>query len=126
MLSHKKKKRTPDGEAPSPYRESKKQQSNSEIQKSIIKGYAPLFSPDFRADLRWWYRKEPKKAGKVLDLVADILDGDPFRGIGKPEPLKYIASDTWSRRIDLENRLVYKVKGDRIYFLQARYYYQKE
>ena len=47
-----------------------------------------------------------------MDLVADILDGDPFRGIGKPEPLKYIASDTWSRRIDLENRLVYKVKGD--------------
>lgn len=58
-------------------------------------------------------------------LVADILDGDPFKGIGKPEPLKYIASDTWSRRIDLEHRLVYKVKSDRVYFLQARYHYQK-
>ena len=107
-------------------RKKKKQQSNSEIQKPIIKGYVPLFSPDFKADLRWWYQNEPKKADKVLDLVADILGGDPFRGIGKPEPLKYIASDTWSRRIDLENRLVYKVKGDRIYFLQARYHYQKD
>ena len=125
-MSPKKKKRPPDGEPPSPYRGSKKQQSNSEIQKPIVKGYAPLFSPDFKADLRWWYRNEPKKADKVLDLVADILDGDPFRGIGKPEPLKYIASDTWSRRIDLENRLVYKVKDSRIYFLQARYHYQKE
>ena len=60
-----------------------------------------------------------------MDLVADILDGDPFKGIGKPEPLKYIASDTWSRRIDLEHRLVYKVKNNRVYFLQARYHYQK-
>jgi Txe/YoeB family toxin of toxin-antitoxin system len=45
---------------------------------------------------------------KILDLVADILDGEPFTGLGKPEPLKYIEADTWSRRIDLEHRLVYK------------------
>lgn len=65
------------------------------------------------------------KGDKIINLVADILDGDPFKGIGKPEPLKYIASDTWSRRIDLEHRLVYKVKDNRVYFLQARYHYQK-
>ena len=107
-------------------RKKKKQQSNSEIQKQSLKGYAPLFSPDFKADLRWWYRNEPSKGDKIMDLVANILDGNPFQGIGKPEPLKYVAADTWSRRIDLEHRLVYKVKNDKVYFLQARYHYQKD
>jgi toxin YoeB len=55
--------------------------------------------------------------------VADILDGDPFQGLGKPEPLKYIAPNAWSRRIDLEHRLVYQVKDNSVYFLQARYHY---
>ena len=92
----------------------------------VSSGYAPLFSPDFKADLRWWYKNEPKKGDKIIDLVEDILDGNPFQGIGKPEPLKYIAPDTWSRRIDLEHRLVYKVKENKVYFLQARYHYQKD
>jgi toxin YoeB len=103
----------------------KSQESSAEIQNPKIKGYAPLFSPDFKADLRWWYQNEPRKGDKILDLVTDILDGDPFKGIGKPEPLKYIASNTWSRRIDLENRLVYKVQNNQVYFLQARYHYQQ-
>lgn len=108
-------------------RKKKKQPSSasSDNKEQLAKGHAPLFSPDFKADLRWWYQNEPKKGDKIMDLVADILDGDPFKGIGKPEPLKYIASDTWSRRIDLENRLVYKVQCNRVYFLQARYHYQK-
>ena len=41
-----------------------------------IYGYLPVFSPDFKADLAWWYRNEPKKGDKILDLVADILDGE--------------------------------------------------
>ena len=59
-------------------------------------------------------------------MVADILNGEPFTGLGKPEALKYIAADTWSRRIDLEHRLVYKVTGNKVYFLQARYHYQSD
>lgn len=51
-----------------------------------IHGYSPVFSPDFQKDLAWWYRNEPKKGDKILDLVADILDSDPFTGLGKPEP----------------------------------------
>ncbi|BAU64001.1 hypothetical protein STA3757_13700 [Stanieria sp. NIES-3757] len=104
----------------------KKKESNSDNREQSPQGYISLFSPDFKLDLRWWYQHEPKKGDKIMDLVADILDGDPFKGIGKPEPLKYIASDIWSRRIDLEHRLVYKVKDNRIYFLQARYHYQKD
>jgi toxin YoeB len=88
-------------------------------------GFVPLFSPEFKVDLRWWYRNEPKKADRIMDLVADILDGDPFSGLAKPEPLKYIAANTWSRRIDLEHRLVYQVDNNRITFLQARYHYEE-
>jgi len=48
---------------------------------------------------------------------------DPFEGIGNPEPLKYLGSDVWSRRITQEHRCVYLVKADRIEFLQGRYHY---
>ncbi|KOR35717.1 addiction module toxin YoeB [Planktothricoides sp. SR001] len=104
----------------------KKKKPGNENPNNHISGYFPVFSPDFKADLAWWYRTEPKKGDKILDLVADILDGEPFTGLGKPEPLKYIAADTWSRRIDLEHRLVYKVTGNKVYFLQARYHYQSD
>jgi toxin YoeB len=100
----------------------RKQPNNPDSQKNPY--FRPFFSPDFKADLRWWYRQDPKKGDKILDLVADILDGDPFQGLGKPEALKYIAPNTWSRRIDLEHRLIYQVKDNRVYFLQARYHYQ--
>ncbi len=48
---------------------------------------------------------------------------DPFSGIGKPERLRHLDPDTWSRRITQEHRLVYHVADDRITFLQARYHY---
>lgn len=48
---------------------------------------------------------------------------DPFTGIGKPEKLKYLGSDVWSRRLTEEHRIVYVVSKDRIEFLQARYHY---
>jgi toxin YoeB len=48
---------------------------------------------------------------------------DPFAGIGKPEPLKYLAPNTWSRRLTQEHRIVYLAKDDRVEFLQARYHY---
>lgn len=60
-----------------------------------------------------------------MDLLADILDGDPVVGLGQPEPIEYVAPNTWSRRIDLEHRLVYQVDGNRITFLQARYHYEE-
>lgn len=86
-------------------------------------GRVLVFEPEFREDLGWWYKNEPQKAFKVLDIVQDVLR-DPFKGIGKPEPLKYLDSDTWSRRIDLEHRVVYRVTRDRVDFLQARYHYE--
>lgn len=60
---------------------------------------------------------------RALDLVEAIIR-EPFSGIGKPEPLKYLASGAWSRRLTQEHRLVYLVREDLIDFLQARYHYQ--
>lgn len=102
-------------------RNSKNEPSITEVQVEII-ARVPVFEPEFREDLGWWYKNEPQKAFKILDIIQDVMR-DPFNGIGKPEPLKYLDSDTWSRRIDLEHRVVYRVGRDCINFLQARYHY---
>lgn len=59
---------------------------------------------------------------RVLDLL-DAVVRDPFGGLGKPEPLKYVLAGCWSRRITQEHRLVYRVSDPVIDFLQARYHY---
>lgn len=81
-----------------------------------------VFQPEFREDLRYWVETDRKIALRALDLVEAIMR-DPFSGIGKPEPLKYLASGAWSRRLTQEHRIVYLVRDDRIDFLQARYHY---
>ena len=81
-----------------------------------------VFHPEFRSDLRYWVMTDRKIAVRALDLVEAILR-DPFSGIGKPEPLKYIASGVWSRRLTQEHRIVYLVSDDGVEFLQARYHY---
>ena len=81
-----------------------------------------VFHPEFREDLRFWIKTERAVALRVLELVEAVLR-DPFSGIGKPEPLKYLLAGCWSRRITQEHRLVYKVSETRIDFLQARYHY---
>jgi len=81
-----------------------------------------VFHREFREDLRRWVNTDRSIALRVLELVEAIL-WDPFAGIGKPEPLKYLMAGTWSRRITQEHRLVYRVSERRIDFLQARYHY---
>jgi len=81
-----------------------------------------VFQPEFREDLRYWVETDRKVALRVRSLVEAILR-EPFTGRGKPEPLKYLGSDVWSRRLTQEHRLVYLVGHDRIDFLQARYHY---
>lgn len=82
-----------------------------------------VISSQFRQDLRYWIEMDRKSALHVLELVSAILS-DPFVGIGKPEPLRYEYAGCWSRRITREHRLVYRVKVDRIEFIQARYHYE--
>ena len=81
-----------------------------------------VFQPEFREDLRYWVETDRRVALRALELVEAIMR-DPFTGIGKPEPLKYLASGAWSRRLTQEHRVVYLVSKDRIDFLQARYHY---
>ena len=81
-----------------------------------------VFQPEFREDLRYWVETDRRVALRVLDLVEAIVR-DPFKGIGKPEPLKYLGAGVWSRRLTQEHRVVYVVQGSRIDFLQARYHY---
>jgi len=81
-----------------------------------------VFQPEFRDDLRYWVDIDRKTALRAFKIIEDILK-DPFTGIGKPEPLKYLAAGAWSRRLTREHRIVYLVSEDRIDFIQARYHY---
>jgi toxin YoeB len=99
---------------------SKKKPQKAEIE--VIR-VVPEFSPQFREDLLWWAKTEPRLWERLWDLIESIVQ-DPFSGIGKPEPLKHLGSNLWSRRINLEHRLVYRVERNRILFLQARYHYE--
>lgn len=81
-----------------------------------------VFQPEFRDDLRHWVETDRKVALRAFDLIEAIMR-DPFTGIGKPEPLKYLAPGLWSRRLTQEHRIVYLVRDDRIDFLQGRYHY---
>jgi toxin YoeB len=82
-----------------------------------------VLHPEFLEDLRYRIQTDRPVALRVIDLIDDALR-DPFQGIGKPEPLKHLAANTWSRRLTQEHRVVYFVKDDRIEFLQARYHYE--
>jgi len=81
-----------------------------------------VFQAEFLEDLMYWVKTDRRAAMRVLELVHAVLR-DPFEGIGKPEPLKYVLAGCWSRRITQEHRLVYCVSENRIDFLQARYHY---
>lgn len=81
-----------------------------------------VFQDEFREDLAYWIKTDRKVAIKVLDMVEEILRS-PFQGTGKPEALRYLGADVWSRRITLEHRIVYVVSKERIDFIQCRYHY---
>jgi toxin YoeB len=81
-----------------------------------------VFQPEFSDDLRYWVQTDRRVALRILELVEAIVR-DPFVGIGKPEPLKHLGPNIWSRRITQEHRIVYVIRAERIDFLQARYHY---
>lgn len=81
-----------------------------------------VFHLEFREDLRWWTREHPRTADRIRALIEEVMRM-PFTGTGKPESLRYLGSNVWSRRITQEHRLVYLVQGNRIDFLQGRYHY---
>ncbi|MBF2058074.1 MAG: Txe/YoeB family addiction module toxin [Cyanobacterium sp. T60_A2020_053] len=101
---------------------SKKKKEKEEVVPNFLP--IPGFSSQFKSDLKWWFKSDQKKAEKILDLVTEVMK-NPFQGIGKPEPLKYMEDNIWSRRIDIEHRLVYRITSTQIDFLTCRFHYEK-
>ena len=78
-------------------------------------------------DLEYWIDNDPDAVTKIKDLIKSIRQ-DPFKGLGKPEPLRYDLKGYWSRRITSEHRIVYKVSGtkrvdQKCVILQCRFHY---
>jgi toxin YoeB len=68
-------------------------------------------------------RHDQRTARKILDLIEEAARS-PFEGRGKPEALKFELSGCWSRRINLEHRLVYEVSEETIRVLACRFHYR--
>ena len=81
-----------------------------------------VFQPEFREDLRYWSETDRKTTLRIFQLIEAIMR-DPFQGIGKPEPLKFLGPGVWSRRITQEHRIVYVVSDEKIDFIQCQYHY---
>lgn len=81
-----------------------------------------VFEKEFREDLRFWLQADRKILVRIFELVEAVMR-DPFSGIGKPEPMRHIGPNIWSRRITKEHRLLYLVSDQKINFLQARFHY---
>jgi toxin YoeB len=81
-----------------------------------------VFSDQAWEDYLHWQQEDPAKVDKINDLIRDCRR-DPFRGLGKPEPLKGALSGFWSRRISEEHRMVYRVASGDLQIAQLRYHY---
>ena len=73
-------------------------------------------------DYLYWQVQNKQTLKRINLLIKDILRS-PFNGIGDPEALKYDYSGFWSRRIDLEHRLVYRIEEGLLIIIQCRYHY---
>ena len=81
-----------------------------------------VFAEKAWEDYLYWQKTDKKILKRVNTLIKDIARA-PFEGIGKPEPLKHALSGYWSRRINDEHRIVYRVQDDSLLIAQLRYHY---
>ena len=81
-----------------------------------------VFSENAWDDYLYWQRTDRKLLEKINTLIKEV-QRTPFEGIGKPEPLKHGFPGYWSRRINGEHRMVYKIDGDSLNIAQLRYHY---
>ncbi len=73
-------------------------------------------------DYLYWQKQDRKMVDRINKLI-EATARDPFTGIGNPEPLKHAFAGFWSRRINDEHRMVYRVTGDQLEFAQLRFHY---
>jgi len=81
-----------------------------------------IFSEQAWDDYLYWQKTDKKMLNRINQLIKEI-QRHPFEGIGKPEPLKHHLSEYWSRRINDEHRIVYKVEDDALNLAQLRHHY---
>jgi len=81
-----------------------------------------VFAENAWEDYLYWQKTDKNILRRINLLIKDITR-DPFEGIGKPEPLKHALSGYWSRRINEEHRIIYKIKQDSLFISQLRYHY---
>lgn len=81
-----------------------------------------IFSETAWEDYVYWQKTDKKVLNRTNELIKAIMR-TPFEGIGKPEPLKHGFAGYWSRRINDEHRIVYKVQDDSLFIAQCRYHY---
>jgi toxin YoeB len=82
-----------------------------------------VFAPQAWEDYLYWQKNDPEMISRINLLIKEIAR-NPYRGIGKPEPLKHALQCFWSRRITSEHRIVYRKAGDQILIAQLRYHYR--
>ena len=82
-----------------------------------------VFVDESWEDYLYWQKNNKKILAKINSLIMDIAR-DPYSGIGKPEPLKYKYQGFWSRKIDNEHRLIYRIKDDEIHIAKCRFHYE--
>lgn len=81
-----------------------------------------VFAEKAWEDYLYWQKTDKKILNRINTLVKDIKR-EPFDGLGKPEPLKHALSGYWSRRINDEHRIIYKINQDSVLIAQLRYHY---
>ncbi len=81
------------------------------------------FTQEAWKDFEWFLDKDKTMVKRIRELLRDILR-NPEEGIGKPERLKFQLAGCWSRRINKEHRLVYKIEKDGIVIISCRYHYE--
>ncbi len=81
-----------------------------------------IFAEKAWEDYLYWQKTDKKMVSRIHALIKDI-QREAFKGIGKPEPLKHALSGYWSRRINAEHRIVYKIADGSILIAQLRYHY---
>ncbi len=81
------------------------------------------WSDDAWKDYLRWVKEDRQVSRRINRLIAAV-ESDPFHGIGKPEPLRHELSGCWSRRINQEHRLVYRMAGKTVHIISCRYHYK--
>jgi len=82
------------------------------------------FADEAWEDYLYWQKQDKKMSKKINELIK-VIKRTPYEGIGSPEALKHEWKSYWSRRINQEHRLVYKIKENNVLIAQCRYHYSR-